>query len=481
MPPSMERHPRPAQRHDTAGGQRNGRIPPTVHLARGATALDAEADRAAGPDIGAAGTFPPGASHRALLTPGAPLLPSVVSELAALRGTGGTLPAALRSRHEGRLGHDVSRVRIHDGKRAAGLSARLGAEAFTVGRDVVLGRPLDSADRTGLLAHELAHVVQLDGRDGLVLRRPRPGATTAAVATAEDRREFVQAAIRFLESTSDYYAQVTAPPPVERVLRQWQQIVEAHGRTVIDDLGADPALYQALRAAYRHALAALVESAARLEHRPAAALYEQHRSIIPEWAFPVQRVPGTTAELPTEATIGARRRASVTVGDVQVIVLPDSFVRAGSTKTTFVFKRYRIDYRADSNGRVTSYRGPARPVVTVRTVYGRGERPDVPSAYGRGTTPEDVAAGTTTLGFHEASHARDILRFLREHPYPQFTGTVGMSTHDFDTAMADYGREVAQYTDRLTADTLHRTDCVGTTIDQHGAEGGVGVRIQCSP
>jgi hypothetical protein len=61
-------------------------------------------------------------------------------------------------------------------------------------------------------------------------------------------------------------------------------------------------------------------------------------------------------------------------------------------------------------------------------VYGRGLRADVPSAYGRGTTPEDVGAGTTTLGFHEGSHARDYLRFLGEHPFPQFTGAVGMST-----------------------------------------------------
>ena len=78
-----------------------------------------------------------------------------------------------------------------------------------------------------------------------------------------------------LESASDSYAQVTAPPPVERVLHQWQQIVEAHGRMVIDDLGADRALYQALRDAYRHALAALIGSAARLGRRPAAVLYDQ--------------------------------------------------------------------------------------------------------------------------------------------------------------------------------------------------------------
>ena len=101
--------------------------------------------------------------------------------------------------------------------------------------------------------------------------------------------------------------------------------------------------------------------------------------------------------------------------------------------------------------------------------------------HGRGTTPEDIAAGTTTLGFHEGSHVRDYLRFLREHPYPQFTGAVGMSTRDFTAAMAGYDRKVGQYAADLTAESLRGTDCVGTTIDQHNARRGVRVRIQCTP
>jgi hypothetical protein len=390
------------------------------------------------------------------------------------------MPTTLRSRHETRLGHDFSQVRVHDSERAARLSARLGAEAFTVGRDIVLGGPLDSADRTGLLAHELAHVVQLNGRDGLMLRQARPGAATTGVATTDDRRDFVQSTISFLESASDYYAQVTAAPPVERVLRQWQQMVEAQGRMVINDLNANPALYQALRAAYQHALTTLIETAARLTNRPATALYEQHRSLIPEWAFPTQRVAGITADLPTEAQVDRRGRASVTIGQVNVIVLPDRRNNAGRAETTIQFSPYRINART-LGGRVTSFTGPGQPVATIQTVYGRRLRPDVPSAYGRGTTAEDVAAGTTTLGFHEGSHARDFLRFLRQHPYPQFTGAVGMSTRDFNAAMADYEREVGQYSDDLNAASLQGTECVGTTIDQHNARRGVRVRVQCTP
>ncbi len=401
--------------------------------------------------------------------------PGLADELAAERRGGQPLPAALRSRLEAGLGHDFSRVRVHDGHRAAHLSSRLDAQAFTIGRDVVLGGPLDSADRTGLLAHELAHVAQLNGRDGLVLRQARPG-----VASTDDRRDFVQSTIRFLESASDYYALVTAVPSVQRVLRQWQQMVEAQGHIVINDLNASPALYQALRAAYRHALDTLIETAARLTNTPATAIYEEHRALIPEWAFPIQRVAGITADLPTEAQVDARGRASVDVGQVSVVVLPDRSNNARGAETTIRFAPYRISART-ARGRVTSVTGPGQPVATIQTVYGRGLRPDVPSAYGRGTTPEDVAAGTTTLGFHEGSHARDYLRFLRENPYPQFAGAIGMSVRDFSTAMADYRREVGRYAARLTAASLQGTDCVGTTIDQHAPQRGVRIRLQCTP
>jgi hypothetical protein len=46
--------------------------------------------------------------------------------------------------------------------------------------------------------------------------------------------------------------------------------------------------------------------------------------------------------------------------------------------------------------------------------------------------------------------------------------------------MTDYRREVGRYATRLTAASLHGTDCVGTTIDQHAPQRGVRVRLQCT-
>ncbi|HET7798974.1 MAG TPA: DUF4157 domain-containing protein, partial [Humibacillus xanthopallidus] len=78
------------------------------------------------------------------------------------RGTTG-LPDRLRTHLETSLGHDFSRVHLHDDARAHRLTGLLGAEAVTVGTDVHFapGRR-DPATPSGqrLLAHELAHVKQ---------------------------------------------------------------------------------------------------------------------------------------------------------------------------------------------------------------------------------------------------------------------------------------------------------------------------------
>jgi hypothetical protein len=65
-----------------------------------------------------------------------------------------------------RFGRDFSTVRVHADGRAAESAASIGAQAYTVGSDIVFGAGrLDLASRPGwkLLAHELTHVVQQAG------------------------------------------------------------------------------------------------------------------------------------------------------------------------------------------------------------------------------------------------------------------------------------------------------------------------------
>jgi hypothetical protein len=87
--------------------------------------------------------------------------PDVVHD--ALRAPGEPLPSETQAVLEMLLGHDLSRVRIHTGALADSSARAVGANAYTVGQDVVfrLGkyRPgTPEGDR--LLAHELTHTVQ---------------------------------------------------------------------------------------------------------------------------------------------------------------------------------------------------------------------------------------------------------------------------------------------------------------------------------
>ena len=92
--------------------------------------------------------------------------PATERQIQSLRGGGKALSDAVRSYFEPRFGHDFSDVRVHTGLRADEVSRSLGAEAFTLGSDVVFAggnyRPKTSEGRQ-LLAHELTHVLQQTG------------------------------------------------------------------------------------------------------------------------------------------------------------------------------------------------------------------------------------------------------------------------------------------------------------------------------
>ncbi len=84
-------------------------------------------------------------------------------ELAAEEGKGTPLDRATRAEMEQSFGADFGTVRIHTGSKAAELSRRLKAHAFTIGRNVFFNSGKyepGTARGSRLLAHELTHVVQ---------------------------------------------------------------------------------------------------------------------------------------------------------------------------------------------------------------------------------------------------------------------------------------------------------------------------------
>ena len=108
-------------------------------------------------------------------------------------------------------GHDLSDVRIHDDAESAAAAARLGADAFTIGRDIYFGdgryRP-DSVSGRRLIAHEVAHVIQQRGSVHATLQRqasgaaPPPAAPAGRLANEQERKIITQAEITRLSLLS---------------------------------------------------------------------------------------------------------------------------------------------------------------------------------------------------------------------------------------------------------------------------------------
>jgi Domain of unknown function (DUF4157) len=111
-------------------------------------------------------------------------------------GGGSPLDEDTRADMEGRFGQDFSDVRVHTGGGADESARAVGAQAYTVGRDIVFasGRYDPSSDSgRHTLAHELTHVVQqrsgpVDGTDtgdGVRVSDPSDRFEREAVANAD--------------------------------------------------------------------------------------------------------------------------------------------------------------------------------------------------------------------------------------------------------------------------------------------------------
>ncbi|MDT7797384.1 MAG: hypothetical protein QOI78_817 [Actinomycetota bacterium] len=162
---------------------------------------------------------------------GTPAPDGAVAGLDALRGGGSPLSARDQAYYGDRLGHDLSRVRVHTGPGAIGVAAALQAAALTVGNDVVLGPAAAAGGAPGrrVLAHELAHVVQQRVSPGRpwIQRQPTAGPRTLAdLLKAGD------------DITVVVYSRTTGGTPEPGYSRRYHlgatgEIVIADGRTTV--------------------------------------------------------------------------------------------------------------------------------------------------------------------------------------------------------------------------------------------------------
>jgi hypothetical protein len=205
----------------------------------------------------------------------------------------------------------------------------------------------------------------------------------------------------------------------------------------------------------------------------------------PQPPAPTQhQLPGITTPLPINVGLSPDATASLRVNAIDVVFEPDAqssdVSLTGRAETDFQLKTGPIHFKAAQGDRVTSFTGPGPTSIRIRTTYGPGATAAGPSDYGRGTTPADVAAGTTSLGFHEGSHGTDFLEFMAAHPYPRFIGRVGMTVAQFQAAMDSYTAARERYGKDMRTFSVQRTHCVGRTIDQYNAAHGIKSAI-CTP
>jgi hypothetical protein len=90
-------------------------------------------------------------------------LPPPVGKLLASPGPGEQLPTSVRKPIAERMGVDANAVRVHSDDAAVAAASSIRARAFAYGTHVFLG-PGQKPTDLGLMAHEVAHIVQQDGR-----------------------------------------------------------------------------------------------------------------------------------------------------------------------------------------------------------------------------------------------------------------------------------------------------------------------------
>jgi hypothetical protein len=108
--------------------------------------------------------------------------PGIESRIQSLKGSGQPLSQSTRDFFEPRFNVDFSGVRTHQDTDANHLASSLGARAFTLGKDVWMGKGESTSDKR-LMAHELTHVVQ-QNKDSRMIQAQGGAAATLAGLTA---------------------------------------------------------------------------------------------------------------------------------------------------------------------------------------------------------------------------------------------------------------------------------------------------------
>ena len=174
-------------------------------------------------------------------------------------------------------------------------------------------------------------------------------------------------------------------------------------------------------------------------------------------------IPTISTPMPLGAVRDKHGIIKTKIGNINIIILPDSIsakLKLGG-ETTAKPNNSNISHKY-LDGIITSFTPPAPLTVTIQTVYKKKVKPTNPSAYGRGTTLDDINNSNISLQFHEGSHGSSYLSFFTNNPPPEFSAKIGMTEKDFILVRDKYLNELKEYFDEVQIRQWREVDCVGT-------------------
>lgn len=121
------------------------------------------------------------------------VMPAGIAQLVAPSGAGEPLPREVRETLEASFGAGLDDVRVHTDPNSAAVATGMGARAFTYGSHVYLG-PRERPGDVRLMAHEVAHVIQQQGRPVVQMCCSGCGACGAGAAGGSFEHEAARAA-----------------------------------------------------------------------------------------------------------------------------------------------------------------------------------------------------------------------------------------------------------------------------------------------
>ena len=175
---------------------------------------------------------------------------------------------------------------------------------------------------------------------------------------------------------------------------------------------------------------------------------------------PPVTVPGTTNIL--------KKQDDIYDIDVDAVVLSDKVDTSlgGGGDTEFSSEEMTVqapNFHLKDDGTIASFDAKFvfKGRMTIQVVYASSTERKETSAYGRGTTENDIKNGDKTVAFHESCHVADYQAFIKDNPLPMPTLKIGMTPKQYHAERTAFEGKYKKWNADILSDSNAKTDEVG--------------------